>query len=84
MKLSFAGKTDIGLIRSNNEDYWAIKQLSPEEYVFVVADGMGGHLAGEVASRVAVETFIQALENNFSGEENPKEFFERVIEEING
>jgi protein phosphatase len=43
---------DVGLKRESNEDYFSIEESSG---LYVVADGMGGHLAGEVASRVAVE-----------------------------
>jgi len=53
MKLRYAGRTDVGMKRKHNEDNFL---LLPEQELFVVADGMGGHNAGEVASAMAVET----------------------------
>ncbi|RMH15148.1 MAG: Stp1/IreP family PP2C-type Ser/Thr phosphatase [Acidobacteria bacterium] len=47
------GMTDVGLLRSHNEDYL---DVDDKNRVYVVADGMGGHNHGEVASRIAVET----------------------------
>jgi len=51
MKITYKGITDVGRKREANEDCFAIV---PEDSLFVVADGMGGHTAGEVASRLAV------------------------------
>ncbi|HCH65897.1 MAG TPA: Stp1/IreP family PP2C-type Ser/Thr phosphatase [Deltaproteobacteria bacterium] len=51
-----AGMTDVGLARTLNEDNWGWRRLSDDMDLYVVADGMGGHDSGEVASQMAVET----------------------------
>lgn len=62
MELFFSGLSDVGNARGNNEDYLFAGQIKEGEYLFIVADGMGGHRAGEVASRKAVTTFVRLLE----------------------
>jgi protein phosphatase len=51
MKLKWGASTDVGMVRQQNEDSYLA-----EENLYVVADGMGGHNAGEVASALAVTT----------------------------
>ena len=48
--------SDVGLTRTLNEDNWGWRKLSNRAYLHVVADGMGGHDGGEVASALAVAT----------------------------
>jgi serine/threonine protein phosphatase PrpC len=63
--LSIAGLTDVGLVRELNEDrfYYKVVQASDDGPLglFIVADGMGGHLAGEVASHWTVGTLKREL-----------------------
>ena len=53
-------RTDIGLVRTNNEDSYF---TDPERCLAIVADGMGGHAGGEVASKIAVNTISEELKS---------------------
>src|ERR671919_93700 len=65
--LSWAVRTDAGLRRTSNEDSHS---ADPEVGLFVVADGMGGHVAGEVASRVAVESISAFIQETAGDDRN--------------
>ncbi|HET9012047.1 MAG TPA: Stp1/IreP family PP2C-type Ser/Thr phosphatase [Gemmatimonadaceae bacterium] len=60
MKLIHAARTDVGMIRSGNEDNFSV-DASATRGIFIVADGMGGHAAGEVASEMAVQIVQREL-----------------------
>jgi serine/threonine protein phosphatase PrpC len=67
-----AGLTDVGLKREGNEDSFSIDEGLN---LYIVADGMGGHLAGEVASRTAVDLINKSYRKWKSSETPEKEIF---------
>jgi serine/threonine protein phosphatase PrpC len=77
MKIISAGKTDKGLKRKLNEDNLL---LADDLGLYVIADGMGGHKAGEVASKIVVETmadYWQKVKKN-----DPPSFLEKIQGDI--
>jgi protein phosphatase len=61
--LQMMGKSDAGMVRDHNEDCFLVV---PESGLAILADGMGGHLAGEVASAMAIDQVTQYLLKAFS------------------
>lgn len=59
------GLSDVGMIRTHNEDCF---EIDAEHQLFVVADGMGGHSHGEIASRIAVESIREFVERALTHE----------------
>lgn len=61
-KILAYGLSDIGLVRQNNEDAWT---QVPDDQFFALADGMGGHQAGEIASKEAVENLCVIFKKKY-------------------
>ena len=92
MKISVMAATDTGRVRDHNEDYhtalWGKESPPGVDALLVVADGMGGHAAGEVASKMTVDGIVQSLNDQAEGVSKLEgnafgAFLEKVLEEVN-
>lgn len=61
------GLTDVGRVRFLNEDSYIMKRLTGELGLYLLADGMGGHEAGEIASRLALDTVLSSIRQRLEG-----------------
>ncbi|MCD8049820.1 MAG: Stp1/IreP family PP2C-type Ser/Thr phosphatase [Clostridia bacterium] len=77
--MNYAARTDVGLVRANNEDSYLIDEADGEK-IFIVADGMGGHNAGEVASLEA----CRKIDGYIKGHDYaPEELVRKAVESAN-
>ena len=65
------GKSDVGMVREMNQDYYYISDDQNEVKLYILADGMGGYKGGEIASKLAVTCARNYIENNIK--ETPKD-----------
>src|ERR1700736_2121362 len=68
LDVEFAQLSDPGRVREQNEDYLGYAQTSNQGWLFALADGVGGHDRGEVASRAAVESLLEGFRGAPAGE----------------
>ncbi len=83
--MRYSIETHVGRVRSNNEDYAQVKILDNNHLIAIVADGIGGHNAGEVASKLATEIILENL-SNIKFKQNQDEYkllVEEAIREAN-
>ena len=73
MKLKWGATTDVGMVRQQNEDAYLA-----EENLYIVADGMGGHNAGEVASALAVATVKAGAKSGIHSTEQFRELVQQA------
>lgn len=78
MQFKACGKTDKGLSRSNNEDRFGIFE---DPMLLIVADGMGGHAAGEIASQIAVETTFDQIKKFYTSAQKFSKVFDPKLSE---
>lgn len=62
--MNIVGGTDVGSVRAANEDYYKIFKFDENSFCAVVADGMGGHKGGQVASTTATTLIIDYIREN--------------------
>ena len=77
--LRAAGYTDVGRVREVNEDAFAV---DARKGLFIVADGIGGHPGGDIASRIAVEQWVELLEARIATARDPRNESDPVIGDV--
>jgi len=80
--VAWHGISNTGMVRPQNEDSFSCVTLGKWS-LYVVADGMGGHDAGEVASRIAVETVCREIKEHVKQIDDPLRLIEHVVLQAN-
>jgi serine/threonine protein phosphatase PrpC len=79
LRIDYGARSDQGMVRTSNEDSYI---ANIQSRIFLVADGMGGHAAGEIASQIAAST-IDELVSGRSSDSNLEEILQAAVKEAN-
>ncbi len=80
--MQYAAQTDRGLVRDRNEDNYVVLLEEEKPGIFVLADGLGGHSSGELASRLACTYASEYLEKELPHKNEPAEIRHIMIETV--
>jgi protein phosphatase len=83
MRIDYFARSDKGRVRKTNEDYFSGERIKDNEYLFVVADGMGGHRAGDVASRLGTQNFVRHYKKLRKKKNSIMDAMNRALEKAN-
>lgn len=79
LRIEYGAQCDQGLVRTSNEDSYVANE---ESMVFLVADGMGGHAAGEVASQISASS-VEEIMSGRSPDTNPEDLLQLAVQYAN-
>jgi len=81
MKISYG--TDVGIVRSDNQDTVYCREISENCGLFVVADGMGGHRGGKTASSMAADAISGIFDKKYTDDMTSDDIKELMISAVN-